>query len=338
MLLTLGILTAFISFFICRWIRDRSEDWGLIDIPNQRSSHERPTPKGGGIGIVIAMVIALSLTHILVLPLPSAYGVILCGAMLMALLGFFSDRRPLSPFLRLGIQGLIAIGVLAGLDFPRDLLIVYRWHIGVLSWPLGVIWLVAVTNFYNFMDGIDGLAAMQAVAGGVGLMSFGILLSVNPLVPAGLYLSAASLGFLVWNFIPRKIFMGDVGSYFIGFYLAAFGMLDPRLLVPVALVLGVFIADTVVTLFIRISRRERWYQAHRSHFYQRAVRLGYSHCRVTGFLSVVFLVLTILAGFYIRNGELVQIMVLGLAVMILFASALWVVAMERERRRDSAES
>lgn len=244
----------------------------LIDHPGERRSHESPTPRGGGIAIVIAVLLATCVLgwrqpqHIVLL---GAFGI---GLSLVAASGLIDDHRPLSPWLRLGIQS-VAAGVLA-------LGVAGTW--GELS--LALIAFVAVmvlTNVWNFMDGINGIAASQAalVAAGLALVVGGAWTWL------ALALVAACMGFLPFNFPRARIFLGDVGSGTLGFALAALLVIAftgqrlpwPLLLMP----LSAFLVDSGLTLSRRVLRGEQWWTPHAQHAYQRwAARIG-THTTVT---------------------------------------------------------
>jgi UDP-N-acetylmuramyl pentapeptide phosphotransferase/UDP-N-acetylglucosamine-1-phosphate transferase len=181
----------------------------------------------------------------------------------------------------------------------------------LLAVPLAFIWIAVLTNVYNFMDGIDGLAASQAIIAGLALAAAGWL-EGNPLLGAcGGLLAAASSGFLVFNLPPARVFMGDVGSTFLGFSFAGLTLLGNlgvgggRLPVEFGvIVLAPFLFDSLVTLGRRVARGERWYAAHRSHYYQRLVQSGMSHGQVTG-LYAGLAVLAAAAGLAALDADLV---------------------------------
>jgi len=263
---------------------------GMMDVPNARSSHTIPTPRGGGLAIAavtLAGTVVLSVMGLIPARFAAALG---GGGLLIAAVGWIDDRQGLSALVRAAIHALAAVWALAwlgglpGLDYGSG-----RLHLGLLGYPLALVALVWMINLYNFMDGIDGLAGAQAVmaAGAAGILLF----AGGHSGAAGVawVITAASAGFLVWNWEPAKIFMGDVGSGLLGY---AFGVLAlhtentgalPALIW--ILLLAVFIVDTTATLIRRIRRGEKWYEAHRTHAFQRAVQAGFSHAQVS--LSVV---------------------------------------------------
>ncbi len=235
--------------------------------------------------------------------------------------GLCDDRFGLPPLARLGVQFVVATGFVscAGgidrlplpppLDMPLD----------PLGTTVSVLWIVAVVNFYNFMDGIDGLAGLQALITGAGIAVAGF----DPFASyLGTALAGAAAGFLVFNWSPASIFLGDAGSGVLGFTLAALPFLAPResragILSLVALSLWFFLADATFTLLKRIARGARLHEAHREHLYQRLVISGLSHSRVSAGLGLAALGLTTLSLAALRIGEAASWWaVLSLAVVL----------------------
>jgi Fuc2NAc and GlcNAc transferase len=254
----------------------------LIDRPNERSSHQVPTPRGGGIALVVAVLAGL-----LALPgdLPLAIKPALYAALPVALLGLIDDRFGLPAPLRLACHlaaaagGILAFGAPLEPGLPRHLLLPLA--------ALGVAW---GTNLFNFMDGIDGIAATEGLF--IAAVAAALLAPQAPPIAAALAVIAATCaGFLVWNWAPARIFMGDVGSGFFGFLLAAIAVLTALqglVALPVWLILwSTFIADTGVTLVRRVLRGEQWWNAHRSHAYQRLARRLGNHARSTLLYSAI---------------------------------------------------
>jgi UDP-N-acetylmuramyl pentapeptide phosphotransferase/UDP-N-acetylglucosamine-1-phosphate transferase len=252
-----------------------------LDIPNARSSHTRPTLRGGGVvivaGFVAGLVTWVAMGGILS---PRALGW-LAGALLVASVSFVDDLRSLPALPRLATHlASAAILTLAGVQ-ERDISV-------LAALPLAFLFVIALTNVYNFMDGVDGLATTQAIVAGAALGIAGLIVN-NPLVAVGgSLLMASALGFWRYNLPPARLFMGDVGSTFLGFtfaglpLLASIGVGGGRLPIEFSLVLlAPFLFDSLVTLARRVLRGERWYAAHRSHYYQRLVSGGLSHGQVT---------------------------------------------------------
>lgn len=257
----------------------------LLDVPNERSLHASPTPRGGGIAIaavVLAGLVLLAAQGSIDTRVAVALG---GGGALVAAVGWLDDRRGLSATARLLVHAAAAIwavGWLGGMPYLTVGETVVR--LGLAGTVLAIVTVVWSVNLYNFMDGIDGLAAGEAVA--VGLIAAALLgraHSSQALV--ALLVAAAAAGFLGWNWPPARLFMGDVGSGFLGFMFAAAAVAsqDARVLpAPVWLILvAPFFVDATVTLVRRMARGERWTSAHRLHAYQRAVQGGCSHLQVT---------------------------------------------------------
>jgi len=255
---------------------------GILDRPNARSSHRQATPRGGGIAVVAAILIAwagLALARgTLALAWPP-----LAGALLLALVSWRDDLAGLGPLPRLAAQALAVGGALAVLPLPGPVFhgLLPAWADLALT-ALAWLWFV---NLYNFMDGIDGLAGGEAAAIGIGLFLVAIASGgLGGIAGPGLIVAAAALGFLPWNWHPARIFLGDVGSVPLGYLLgwlllwaAAEGAWAATLLLPLY-----FLADATLTLARRLARGARPWRAHREHVYQRAVVAGRSHAAVAG--------------------------------------------------------
>lgn len=236
-----------------------------LDVPNERSSHAVPTPRGGGLAIVL---ITLAGSAFWMTPRMAVFA---AAALVIAAVSFIDDLRPLPATVRLAVQILAALAV-ALLFVP-------------LVWvPLAVVWIVGLTNAYNFMDGIDGIAGGQAVVAGLAWAWLGTTAGQPLLAVIGLLIAGSSAGFLLYNWQPARIFMGDVGSAFLGFTFASLGVIgaraDPKLAVAGVLVVWPFVADTAFTFLRRARRRERLMEAHKSHSYQRLNQRGLSHAAV----------------------------------------------------------
>jgi Fuc2NAc and GlcNAc transferase len=264
----------------------------LLDIPNARSSHSAPTPRGGGVGMVVAFVTAVALLQITgVLPLDLS-AALTGGGLIIAGIGFLDDRGHLSPFVRLAVHFAAAAWAMYWLAGAPTIQIGTRaWTTGAVTNALCLIGIVWSINLTNFMDGIDGIAGVEAVCvSGLG----GLLLlwsGVGGLTTCAFALTGASAGFLVWNWPPAKIFMGDAGSCFLGFVFGVLALASARerpwLLLPWLILLSVFIVDSTVTLTRRLITRARWYEAHCSHAYQHAARQSGSHSKVTSTVAAV---------------------------------------------------
>lgn len=260
--------------------------WHLVDRPKERSSHCVATPTLGGLGMVAGFWVGLTMWHWLC-PATDVTGQIsgLIAASLLLLVFVLDDvGEPLSVLRKAAIQAAVAAAWLA-LGPRLDWVSVPGWgqvDLGMWSWPATALWLVALMNAYNFMDGIDGLAASEAVSAGT--FAFLCLFFVGSEWAALAAVGAASAaGFLLLNAPPARIFMGDVGSQFLGFLFAVLGILGERTGMPMWVMVGIlfyFVFDVTYTLVRRAIGRENLLCAHRQHLYQRLVRRGWGHARV----------------------------------------------------------
>jgi Fuc2NAc and GlcNAc transferase len=265
-------------------VRRHAVRHGLIDVPNERSSHVTPTPRGGGLAIVVVTLsgaVVLAGTGVL----RSAVAVAVLGGALVAWVGWLDDRRGVPAAIRVLAHFAAAAWALWWLG-GMPMLIVGRESVslGAFGWLLAAVAIVWAVNLTNFMDGIDGLAGTEAAT--VSLTAAALLAAADPGVAAlAAVTGAAALGFLGWNWQPARVFMGDVGSGFLGYLLAVLGVASENHgTLPVGiwiLLYMVFAVDGTITLLRRAARGERWYAAHRSHAYQRAAQAGWSHARIT---------------------------------------------------------
>jgi Fuc2NAc and GlcNAc transferase len=272
---------------------------GILDHPNERSSHVIPTPRGGGIAIVVVASFALTLLWVWKLLGTPLLVSLLAGGGAVALAGYLDDRGHMSVRARMIVHfcsAILAVWLLGGVrQLDLGFAVVSLGFAGDVLSVLGIVWAL---NLFNFMDGIDGIAGAEAVFVCLVGAVLGTLAGTSPSVPlAASVLAAATLGFLVWNWPPARIFMGDVGSGYLGYCLAVLALAAAREL-PVLLnawlvLAGIFMVDATVVLVRRLARRERVYQAHRSHAYQRLARRWNSHARVT--LAVTALNVLLLA-------------------------------------------
>jgi len=263
----------------------------LMDVPNGRSSHSVPTPRGGGVAIVVSFLLALLLMAGMgLVAWPLAWALLGAGAGI-AVLGFLDDHGHIAARWRLLGHFAAAIWALSWLGgLPPVAMFGFTFDLGWFGHALAAVYLVWLLNLYNFMDGIDGIASVEAICVCVGGALLYLLLgfagSAQPtawVVP--MLLAAAVTGFLFWNFPPARIFMGDAGSGFLGITLGVLSLqaawLAPQLLWSWLILLGVFIVDATFTLLRRLLRGDKVYEAHRSHAYQYASRRVGRHLSVT---------------------------------------------------------
>lgn len=277
-----------------------------MDIPNARSSHSAPTPRGGGLAIVISYLLGLPVLGLMDILSWCSISALLGAGILVALVGFLDDQGHIAARWRLIAHFCAAAWILAwfGGVFPLALFGT-TFAVGWVETGLAAIYLVWLLNLYNFMDGIDGIASVEAICVCAGGALLYILSGYPALAAVPLLLAASVAGFLFWNFPPAQIFMGDVGSGFLGIILGALslqaGWLFPEFFWSWIIMLGVFICDATFTLIRRLLRGDKIYEAHRSHAYQYAARQFGRHLPVTltvGAINLIWLLpLSLLVGF-----------------------------------------
>lgn len=272
-------------------------------MPNERTMHERPTPNVGGLAIVATV---LGLGAISVLATPAAWALAGCVAVL-SLISWTDQYRPLWPVTRFLVQALAVATALSVL--PPDLRLIPNSPLWLERVAFGLAWMWMI-NLTNFIDGIDGIAATSGMLTALGYVAVALVpplpwslevlrtLGAAPAtVTIALLLAGACFGYLFWNWHPARIFMGDVGSIPLGFLLGwlLFDLLARGLWLPALILHAPYVADTTLTLLRRLLRGEKIWQAHRVHFYQRAVRGGHSPAVVVRRFAVAHLACIALA-------------------------------------------
>lgn len=275
--LSAGALTIIATRRVLAYLQRRQ----ILDLPNERSSHALPTPRGGGLAttpILAAILLVLGWRHA-----SSGLAMLGLGALVLLAISWVDDRRGLPPLPRFLSHACMIAAFLALV--PAELLLfggaLPLWADRLIA---GFAWLWFV-NLYNFMDGIDGITGIETASLGLGLaMAASIApgLAAFEIIPAGLAVAAIGAAFLVWNWHPAKVFLGDSGSIPLGYVLGGLllllalqGQLAAALILP-----GYYLADATITLVRRAANGEKVWQAHRKHFYQRAVQGGRRHDRV----------------------------------------------------------
>jgi Fuc2NAc and GlcNAc transferase len=293
----LSLVIAFVlSYFgveiFRRWCLKRE----VVDIPNERSSHSDPTPRGGGIIIVIlslAFYIAYASIN------GSIKWAYILGAIGISAISWFDDLISIKSSWRFMVHSFAAIIAITGIGtlnletfgIPES-----HWF----SYIVTFLWIVWLTNAYNFMDGIDGIASSQAITASIGWAFFGFVAETPEITYFSAILLTTNLGFIIHNWSPAKIFMGDVGSAFLGFTFAVIPLyfkensFDRNAFVFGIIAVALFLFDSIFTFLRRVLYREKFWQAHRSHIYQRLVFNGNSHARVTFGYALVSTILLVL--------------------------------------------
>ena len=286
------IAALFSSLFLTWVLRRYALAKAIIDIPNARSSHSVPTPRGGGVAIVISFLGLLAIIGLTEFADRNLIIALLGAGISVALLGFLDDHGHVAAGWRLLGHLVSSAWVLFWLDsLPRIEVFGFSFELNFLGYFLFTLYLTWLLNLYNFMDGIDGIASVEAITVCLSGAFLYFCLDHPALAVVPLLLASSVAGFLFWNFPPAKIFMGDAGSGFLGIVLATLslqaGLIHPPLLWSWIILLGVFIVDATTTLLHRLIRGEKIYEAHRSHAYQFASRQYKAHKPVTLIVGLI---------------------------------------------------
>jgi len=336
-LLLIGLAAFVASYLGVAGIRNWALRRNVLDIPNHRSSHTKPTPRGGGLAIALVILIGFSLLQILGrgLALRTFLGYTL-GAVLVAAIGGLDDVFELSPRIRLSVQLFAALLFCLVAQWVTTIYVPFlgELKLGWLGLPLTVLWITGFTNAFNFMDGIDGIAAGQAIVAALGWIVVTLCLGLTALTVLNVLVIGASLGFLIHNFPPARIFMGDAGSTILGYTFATLPALafnqarDSRLIVVGALCVAPFVFDTTLTMLRRALRKERLFQAHRTHLYQRLTQLGYFHGSVSLLYFGIGSVSSLMGLAYLWGSDRLGILALLIVAILLGSIAAGVTWLE----------
>jgi UDP-N-acetylmuramyl pentapeptide phosphotransferase/UDP-N-acetylglucosamine-1-phosphate transferase len=295
----------------------------MFDLPNDRSSHASPTPRGGGLAVTAVLIIAWNVVTLTEPESPLPMSVLLIGAVLLAVVSWIDDLRSLHPAVRLAAH--FAAAAVALPVLPEQALVFQ----GLLPLPAdrlaAMFLLVWFINLFNFMDGIDGITGVEAVTVSAGCVLIGFLFPAGIVLPGfslyGLVIAAAAMGFLCWNWEPARVFLGDVGSVPMGYLLgvlllvlAASGLWAAALILPLY-----YFADSGATIVRRAIKGEKIWRPHASHYYQQAARRVGSHARVALAVLYADAVLVALALYAAEgNGVLALILAAVLTAALLY--------------------
>ncbi len=304
-------------------------------MPNERSSHLTPIPYGGGLVLVVINVLGwfalaelhrgLGWSHILSL---------VAGGLLIAGVSFFDDVRSVPFPIRLTVHA-VAAGIFVVGWGPWNsifLPVLGVVHLGLLGTPLTILWIVGLTNAFNFIDGIDGLAAGQAAVAGLGWALLGALIQQPVIAVAGIVLAASSLGFLAHNWQPASIYLGDAGATFLGYSFGTLAVMgsryDSRLALCGVLLVWPAIFDTGFTVLRRIRHRQSIFTGHRTFLFHRLVDSGWSHATTSALYIALPICGACLAFLWEYGNRFIHVCVaLGLGVLCL---SLWLIVRRRE--------
>ncbi|HLD16798.1 MAG TPA: glycosyltransferase family 4 protein [Coxiellaceae bacterium] len=309
------------SLILTRFYYSFSPRLGFVDIPNHRSSHVQNTPRGGGMVFMLLWLIYLAVSQ---LNWP-----IFFSGLIVALLGFLDDAFGLGRKIRFLFQigaSLLFIFLIGGISDYH--LIFTHVNVGIVAGScLAVLSLLWSTNLFNFMDGIDGIASVEALFLLLPLSFLAVEYHAISIAILCSSLATVILGFLWWNWPKARVFMGDIGSSCLGFLIAAFALLlQSHFEVPIIyffMLYGAFLFDATVTLLRRILAKECWYKAHRQHAYQRMQNCGWSHLKILGWIILINTIITSLV-FLTYHHYLPLLLSIAIEFLLLVLVYVWV--------------
>ncbi|WP_039058588.1 glycosyltransferase family 4 protein [Enterobacter sp. Bisph1] len=332
MLFFIMLVVSFIAAGSLTWVlRIYAIRHNVLDIPVHRSSHSIPTPRGGGVSIVLTFASLVVIGYFLQLIKIDTMLALVVPGFITAVIGFLDDHGHIDAKLRLLFHFIAAgLGLYIIGGFPKLVIAGYSLDFPVFGTIFGLLFLVWMLNLYNFMDGINGIAGSEAVL--FGLLSLAVIGFTHPeLLTTDLslclsILAGASLGFLLWNFPIARIFMGDAGSGFLGIIIGLTVLIashaDYRLFFSEMILLSVFIVDATVTLLRRVVRGQKPFEAHASHCYQILSRRYQSHAKVTTGVIIINIVWLMPLSIAAANSRLNGIAALAIAWMPLIIVAI----------------
>ncbi|MBS0154063.1 MAG: glycosyltransferase family 4 protein [Nitrospira sp.] len=351
------VLPAFLAFVSAWWLTKNlcspKSFLSVLAHPNERTLHARPTPQTGGLAVVGSVVISLILAASMlaitqptkpVLPKGMASGSvwIVTSMLLIFVVSFIDDWRGLPAVLRLGVQAGSACIIIGGVGLTLSSIPIPGGptiSLGIVAVPVSVFVLLWMANLYNFMDGMDGFAGGMTFFGFGFLAYFGWLAQFPVMLVITVFVAMSALGFLLHNFPPARIFMGDAGSITIGFLAGTLMILGVRervfeIWVPM-MIFSPFIVDATVTLTRRLFRRKKIWEAHREHYYQRVVLSGWSHRRTVLVEYGVMILCGGLALWYHHSTESLRPFILGVWMILFVLLGVFVSRLERKAIRMS---
>ena len=335
-----GLVSLALSLALPLVVRPVLVRLGIMDVPNERSSHDRPILRGLGLAVLVAMVLASGLA-LLLFSMASSPGwqqlsIVAVGFLASGLVGLREDLRGLSVPVRSALLIAIALATSIALLIVADRNggASLQWAAGLGVWPIplwgavilviyAVLFLSSFINVANFMDGLNGISGFHGAIAGLAFAAAGYVNGLTWLFAAGLILGAGFLGFLPWNLSRPGAFLGDVGSYLLGGAVALTSFAALVSGVPLLATIGpmvIYFGDVGVTLVGRVRRGEKWYEPHKEHTYQRIQQLGYSHVQASAMTAGCSLMTAILGFTSIYTGVYgtVALLVAGLAVLVFY--------------------
>ncbi len=343
--LTQLIAIACVIVFVSWWSVGRlikfliSKD--IVDRPNHRTLHQGAVPRGGGLVIIAGLLLALAVAAAFD-DRPILFAALGLFVFAWSALSWYDDRSNLSPRFRLLVQvgicllSIFAFGWVSHVHSPGS----FSLPLYFLGPVLSIIGLVWMANLYNFMDGLDGLAASQTIVASLSMAFWFYMFGDISLALVLISLASLTYGFLLWNWNPARVFMGDVGSIGLG---AFFGLIfilgvtryDVSILSFFSL-FAVFIADSTSTIIMRALKREKIWQPHRQHFYQRLATAGYSHAKIAIAALVLMILCSLLATFGLLYHDMIGVSIMAIVILLIAAAVLVVFLEHRSSNRPSA--
>lgn len=339
MMIVLAFAAAFgLSYLGTRLLLRHAGTGAFADIPNARSSHDSPKPRFGGIAIVGAFVATFAVLCIFN-PAVRSFIPLAIGAIILFAAGIADDWKGVGVATRLAVQcAAAAVAIATGTVLDHVTLPgAHTIHFGWFAYPLTLFVFLASINFYNFVDGIDGLAAGGAFIAGAFFSAIALMVHQPALAAVAAIASASALGFLQYNFPPSRLFMGDGGSTFFGYCFAGLAIAGARLepgipvFIPLLLLSSLYM-DAALTIVRRLSRGEKVFQPHRTHYYQRLLQLGFNHKQVTLVEYLILVLLGVSGVLYMRAGGLFAPFAIAAWLTLFTLAILKIGALERGDR------
>ncbi|MFT6408404.1 MAG: Fuc2NAc and GlcNAc transferase [Arenicella sp.] len=333
--MTLAVQTALLfslvvtlSWFAVRWLIGRLIANNIVDLPNHRTSHQGAIPRGGGLVIIASLLVALIVAAV-TSGRPALFAGLAFIVFAWASLSWWDDRADLTPKFRLIVQLLICSLTVSAFGWVSQLLgIELSWFGPILS-IIGLLWMA---NLYNFMDGLDGLAASQSIVASISLAFWFFMHQDMPMALVCVVVAASSYAFMLWNWSPAKIFMGDVGSIGLGGFFGTLFIIGSTRhglsIVSFFGLFGVFIADSTATILMRARRGEKIWLPHRQHFYQRLANAGYAHSKIALASLILMLICSVIATLGVMYRDMLWLSLVAI-ILSLGVSAVLVIFLEK---------
>ena len=322
-IISISIISIALSWWMVGKLKTYLLQQNIVDTPNERTLHQGTIPRGGGLVIVLFLIAAASVSMML-FPLKKVVMILLTSICAWSLLSWMDDKIDLSSTSRFCNQILIALFIVFALSPISELILTENMRVQLSGYAyfLTVLWVVWMANLYNFMDGMDGLAASQAIIAGITLSIWFYQADAYAISLLCIVLSSATYGFLLWNWAPAKIFMGDVGSITLGGLFASLAIVGVSYFdmsfISFVILFSVFIFDATITLLRRAINKEKLWLAHRSHFYQRAAQCGFKHQHIVMIMILLMIMMSILASISLINIEKTLLMSAMSLILLLF--------------------